>query len=84
MVALDREAARALVRNLPQDYPEVESHIILHQAGLKAIEIPVEMHVRYAGVSSIGVARAIYYVFKVLLAAVLRALRPKTRGSKEA
>jgi hypothetical protein len=83
MVALDRAAVRVLARNLPQDYPEVESHIILHRAGLSSVEVPVDMQVRYSGVSSIGAARAVYYVFKVSLAAVLRSLRPKSSAGEE-
>jgi glycosyltransferase involved in cell wall biosynthesis len=75
MMVLDRKAVRALAHSLPQDYPEVESHIILHKAGLSTVEIPVQMRVRSSGVSSIGAARAIYYVLKVMLAAVLRALQ---------
>ena len=78
MMVLDRKAVRALAHSLPQDYPEVESHIILHKAGLSTVEIPVEMRVRSNGVSSINAARAIYYALKVMLAAMLRALQRGT------
>jgi glycosyltransferase involved in cell wall biosynthesis len=81
MMVLDRKAVHVLARDYPQDYPEVESHIILYKAGLNTVEIPVDMRVRSSGVSSINAVRAAYYVVKVLLAAVLRTLHrgPRTR-----
>ena len=52
----------------PQDYPEPEVLVLLHQCGLKVAEIPVGMSKRYAGESSITKLRSIYYMVKVLLA----------------
>jgi glycosyltransferase involved in cell wall biosynthesis len=65
---MDLEAMKHFVRYYPQDYPEVEAHILMRKAGLKVIEIPVVMRPRDAGVSSINFLRSIYYVFKVTLA----------------
>ena len=72
---LNRRATQVLATYLPQDFPDVESHIILHKAGLTQIEIPVQMHARAAGVSSINLARSVYYAFKVTLAVVTTALK---------
>lgn len=72
---LNRRATQLLATYLPQDFPDVESHIILHKAGLKQIEIPVHMHARTAGVSSINLARSIYYACKVTLAVITTALK---------
>lgn len=55
-------------RVYPDDYPEVESLVLLHKKGFRIIEVPVEMSERTGGRSSITAAKSIYYMFKVLLA----------------
>lgn len=52
----------------PEDYPEVESFILAHEKGLRIEEVPAEMSPRMAGISSITVPKAAYYMVKVLLA----------------
>jgi hypothetical protein len=52
----------------PQDYPEPEVVILLHQCHFKMGEVSVGMSERYAGESSITKIRSIYYMVKVLLA----------------
>ena len=59
----------------PQDYPEVESMVVLHRAGFRMKELPVTIYPRTGGVSSIGTWKAIYYVFRVMLAAMIAAVR---------
>ena len=71
----NREAMRYLARYHPQDYPEVESMVVLHRAGFRLKELPVEIYPRIGGVSSIGTGKAIYYVFRVMLAASIAAVR---------
>jgi glycosyltransferase involved in cell wall biosynthesis len=73
---LNLRAIRLFAQYFPQDYPEVESHILLHKAGLTQIEIPVGMRPRLSGSSSIGPMRSVYYAFKVLLAAGIRTIQP--------
>jgi glycosyltransferase involved in cell wall biosynthesis len=82
---MHREAMEHFVRRYPQDYPEVEAHVLMHKVGLKVIEIPVVMRLREAGVSSITFLRSIYYMFKVSLAILIETFRvepcrPKERG----
>jgi hypothetical protein len=72
---LSRRAAEVLARYLPQDYPEVESRVVLHKAGLIAMEIPVQMRPRTTGVSSIDGWRSIYYAFKVSLAVLITGIK---------
>ena len=72
---LDRSAIRYFANFFPQDYPEVESHVLLYKAGLRQMEIPVTMRKRVNGHSSIGLFRSIYYAFKVLLAVCIRAIQ---------
>jgi hypothetical protein len=71
----NRRAIRYLARFHPQDYPEVESMVALHRAGFRLKELPVEIHPRLGGVSSINTWKAVYYVFRVMLAASIAAVR---------
>ena len=80
---MDLEAMKHFARYYPQDYPEVEAHILMHKAGLKVIEIPVVMRPRKAGVSSINFLRSIYYVLKVFLATLIAAFSTEPTRRKE-
>jgi len=66
--AANRKAIQLFASNYPQDYPEPEAVVLLHQCRLKMGEIPVGMSKRYSGESSITRIRSVYYVVKVLLA----------------
>jgi glycosyltransferase involved in cell wall biosynthesis len=66
--AANRKAIQLFASNYPQDYPEPEAVVLLHQCRLKMGEIPVGMSKRYSGESSITKIRSVYYVVKVLLA----------------
>lgn len=72
---MNRQAVDVLATYLPQDYPDVESRVIVHKAGLRQMEMPVRMRARVAGVSSINSWRSIYYAFKVSVAMVTSALK---------
>jgi hypothetical protein len=80
---MNLEAMKHFIRHYPQDYPEVEAHVLMHKAGLKVLEIPVVMRPREAGVSSINSLRSIYYAFKVSLATLTAALQVEPRQPKE-
>lgn len=71
----NRRAVQCFARHYPQDYPEVESHILLHKVGLKETEIPVIMHPRMGGKSSIRLLRSMYYALKITLAVLIRCLQ---------
>ena len=66
--ASNRKAIQLFALDYPQDYPEPEVVILLHQCHLKMGEVPVGMNERYFGESSITKIRSIYYMVKVLLA----------------
>jgi glycosyltransferase involved in cell wall biosynthesis len=66
--AMNRAAFETFAHTYPDDYPEAEALVILHKHGLRAVEVPVEMRPRQGGRSSIGMARAAYYIVKVSLA----------------
>lgn len=73
--ALNRKAINTLAAFMPQDYPEVEGRVITYKAGLRTRELPTQMRVRTAGVSSINNWRSLYYAFKVSIAACICALK---------
>ncbi len=73
--AMNRNAIAIVARNYPEDYPEPEVLVILHKHGLKVIEIPVQMHPRQGGVTSIRPHGAAYYMVKVGLAIVIDIFR---------
>lgn len=75
LTAMNRRAVDVLARYMPQDYPEVESRVILHGAGLATEEVPVRMQERVAGVSSINNWRSLYYAVKVSVAVLLTAAK---------
>jgi len=66
--ASNRKTIQLFASDYPQDYPEPEVVILLHQCHLKMEEVPVGMSERYSGESSITKIRSIYYMVKVLLA----------------
>ncbi len=72
---MNRSAIHVLATYLPQDYPDVESRVIVHKAGLRQLELPVNMRARRTGVSSINAWRSIYYAFKVTVAMVTSAMK---------
>ncbi len=74
-MALNRRAVSLLAHYMPQDYPEVEGRIICRKGGLTTLELPVRMHSRRAGVSSIGTWPALYYAMKVSLAVLITAFK---------
>jgi glycosyltransferase involved in cell wall biosynthesis len=64
----NRRGIELFARDYPHDYPEVEAILMLHAHRLRAREVPVTMHPRRDGRSSITSGESIYYMVKVLLA----------------
>jgi glycosyltransferase involved in cell wall biosynthesis len=64
----NRRAIELFARDYPHDYPEVEGILMLHAHRLRALEVPVKMHPRRDGRSSITSGESIYYMVRVLLA----------------
>jgi glycosyltransferase involved in cell wall biosynthesis len=71
----NRRAIELFARDYPHDYPEVEAVLMLYSNRLRMAEVPVRMHLRSAGRSSITRARSLYYMIKVSLALLLGLLR---------
>lgn len=77
--AANHKALTIFAERYPDDYPEAEALVILHMAGLSAVEIPVNMHPRKGGVTSIKPPHAAYYMIKVGLAIFVDLFRKQTR-----
>jgi hypothetical protein len=63
--------------NYPADYPEVEALLLATNDGLRIMEIPVRMHSRQYGMSSISGLGSAYYMARVSLSVILD--RPSRR-----
>jgi len=66
--AANRPVIQFFARTYPDDYPEVESLVLLHKMDLRMEEVSVGMCERTGGTSSITPIRSVYYMTKVLLA----------------
>jgi len=73
--AANRRVIEFFARSYPEDYPEVESLVLLHRAGMTTAEVPVRMRDRTGGRSSITPIRSVYYMIKVLLAVFVDLLK---------
>jgi len=71
----NRRAIALFARDYPHDYPEVEAVLMLHAHRLRMAEVPVQMHPRGGGRSSITKARSAYYMIKVSLALLVGLMR---------
>lgn len=81
--AANRDAIGLFARYYPSDYPEPEAIALARRAGLRVAEVPVRMHERAHGRSSINAARTLYYLVKVSLAILIlpgRGLFRRVRG----
>jgi glycosyltransferase involved in cell wall biosynthesis len=78
--AAGRRAIELFARYYPSDYPEPEAIALAKRAGLSLLEVPVRMHERAHGRSSITSLRTLYYLVKVSLALVLLPPRRAAAG----
>jgi glycosyltransferase involved in cell wall biosynthesis len=79
---VDNEALALCARHFPHDYPEPESRVLLHRAGLKIKEIPVSSGPRLGGRSSISAFDSIQYMVRVIIALLVDLLRAVPQGRK--
>lgn len=74
--AMNKRVIKFFAASYPQDYPEVDVIIRLERNGFQLEEVPVEMHPRKGGKSSITLTRSVYYMLKVSLSLVINAFKP--------
>lgn len=72
--AANREIIKEFSKDYPSDYPEPETIVTLLKKHYKVKEIPVKMHERVGGVSSIRAFKSLLYMLKVSLAIIIAAL----------
>ena len=77
--ASNRRTIEAFCAYYPSDYPEPESLAYAIHRGLSVEEVPVVMHERQGGTSSISATSAMYYMIKVSLAILFSSSRHKKR-----
>ncbi|MGE5699636.1 MAG: glycosyltransferase family 2 protein [Deltaproteobacteria bacterium] len=73
--AINRRLIEFYSSHYPSDYPEVDAYILMHRLGARTAEVPVRMHARTEGKSSITTFDAMYYMVKVTLSFIINAIR---------
>jgi hypothetical protein len=73
----NKKALLLVAENYPDEYPEPQSIIDFHKAGLSVKEVPVLMAERQGGQSSIRNFNQLYYLFKVTIAMFFSFIRNK-------
>ncbi len=81
--AYNHRATAFLAGSYAHDYPEPEAIVALERHRFRVEEVGILMRSREAGRSSITLIRSVYYMFKVLLAMLVHASRPKRKGQHE-
>lgn len=72
---IGRNVLEIFADDYPVDYPEPESVVAILRKKMKVKEIPVIMHDRSGGVSSISMKKSVYYMVKVTLAIIIERIR---------
>ena len=70
--ACGKNAIELFAGSYPSDFPEPESLVYALSNGLRVAEVPVVMHDRMGGTSSISFSNAAWYMIKVGLSIILR------------
>lgn len=78
--ACNRRAIDLFCASYPIDYPEPESIAVAARRGLSIREIPVVMHERQGGTSSINALASVYYMIKVSLAIAIACIAQGKKG----
>lgn len=83
--ASNRKIIAEFAKDYPSDYPEPDTIVTVIKKGYKVSEIPVKMNERTEGVSSLdtNIFKPMYYMIKVSLAIIIRALSTKKVGAKD-
>lgn len=72
--AVNKDIISLFAEDYPSDYPEPETIVEVIKKGYVVKEIPVQMHEREHGKSSITPLKSIYYMVKVTYAMVVRSI----------
>lgn len=72
--AVDKDIIKIFAHDYPNDYPEPETIVGIIKKGYIVKEVPVKMHERLYGKSSITPLKSVYYMVKVSYAMVVRSV----------
>lgn len=78
--AVDKKGIKLYAHNYPIEYPEPSSAVDLIKSNLTIKEIPVEMHKREHGKSSINLVKSCYYMASVCIAIMISGLRKRSKN----
>lgn len=73
--AVDKKVIKLFANHYPAEYPEPESVTELIKQNYNVVEVPVEMHERQFGKSSIRPLKSIYYMFSVCISIIIVSFR---------
>lgn len=76
--AHNKKLIALFARYYPHDFPEPEAIVVARRLNAVIAEVPVAMHARRAGSSSIGRVKSMYYMLKVTFAILLHMIRRRT------
>ena len=80
---INRRTLAIVSNSYPDEYPEPESIILYSRHRLRIGEVPVVMHERQGGQSSIRAFASLYYMFKVTFAIFFTYLRLRNKKIKQ-
>ncbi len=78
--AHNKKLIKVFARYYPHDFPEPEAIVVARRLNARIEEVPVIMHARQAGSSSIRYFKSLYYMVKVTFAILLHMMRPAGGG----
>ena len=74
-VGVNRTALQVFARSFPLEYPEIEALVVLQRRRFRFEEVPVRMHPRMTGRSTITAIKSLYYIAHVLLGVFVNILK---------
>ena len=78
-VGVNRGALQVFAASFPLEYPEIEALVVLQRRKFRFAEVPVTMHPRRTGRSSITAFKSLYYIVHVLLGVFVNILKYERR-----
>ena len=80
-VGVNRAALQVFAGSFPLEYPEIEALVVLQRRKFRFEEVPVRMHPRRTGRSSITAFKSLYYIAHVLLGVFVNILKYEGRSA---
>ena len=78
-VGVNQAALQVFAASFPLEYPEIEALVVLQRRRFRFVEVPVRMHPRRSGRSSITAFKSLYYIVHVLLGVFVNILKYEGR-----